>query len=540
MKKLCGFFLVLFLSAVGQEEIRVKSIVKEVTVYLQQASLKHRTANFNIPQGQQTIVVENVAISVIPPTIQVRGKGNFVILSTQFRKNYIQVKTISKQIAQLEDSLEYLKNKKAVIDIQINTLDNEEQMILANKSIGGNNTGVTAAELEKVANFYRNRLNEIRTKKNELLPKVTKYQDQIQKLQNQLSELNVQKNKPVGEIIVNVYANTSVNNAELEIEYICNNASWHPQYEIRSNDLSKPLNVLLKAEVVQNTGIDWNNVELTLSTSNPLLNNNKPVLSPWWLEYYVPNVYSKHKKSRYPNAAAPTVAYHEGDAKYSETELQKEEADNLYEYTQVSEKSISQEYNISLPVSIESNSKPARVDINNFEMSSNYLYYAAPKLSDYAYLIAQITDWSKYNLLPATAFIFIENAFVGTSEINPDITKDTLEISMGIDKNISIKREIIKKYNEKKILGNTRKETRGYEISIKNKKKNAVKMIIEDQIPLSSLQEIEVELIESQNASYDKTTGKLQWILDLAPNEEKKVQFKFSVKYPKDKVISNW
>jgi uncharacterized protein (TIGR02231 family) len=220
-------------------------------------------------------------------------------------------------------------------------------------------------------------------------------------------------------------------------------------------------------------------------------------------------------------------------------QVQETEAQQSYEFTQVSEKITSQEYSISIPVTVENNNKPSRIDIQNFTMPSNFIYYAVPKLSDYAYLVAQVTDWTKYNLLNAPAYVFIENSYVGTSTINPDIANDTLEISLGIDKSIAIKREMIKKFNEKKILGNFRKEYRGYEISVKNKKNSAIQIIIEDQIPISTIEEIEVELLESSNANYDKTKGKLQWKFTLQPNEEKKLLFKFSVKYPKDKSVSN-
>jgi sporulation-control protein spo0M len=97
---------------------------------------------------------------------------------------------------------------------------------------------------------------------------------------------------------------------------------------------------------------------------------------------------------------------------------------------------------------------------------------------------------------------------------------------------------MIKKFNEKKIIGNARKEIRAYEISVKNKKSIPVEITIEDQIPLTSVQEIEVELLESSDAGYDKTTGKLSWKLILQPGEEKKLPFKYSVKYPKDKIIN--
>lgn len=516
------------------QNIRIKANLNEVTIYLNNAQLKHTTPSFTIPKGMQTIIVENIAVTTLPQSIQISGKGNFVILSSQFRKNFIHSKSISKQIQQLEDSLEIIQAKKDKLDIQFLSYENEEQLLLANKNIGGTNTGVTAAELEKVANFYRNRLNDIRIKKLELQPKIKKYQEQIDLLKKQFQELNNQKNQPVGEIIVNVYANTNVPNAELSIEYVCTNTRWSPQYEIRVEDLNKPINVLLKAEVSQNTGIDWNNIRLHLSTSNPILDNNKPELTPWYL--YVQNQYPKVKRfAGQNNLDKQSMAYQVAPTE----QVQETEAQQSYEFTQVSEKITSQEYSISIPVTVENNNKPSRIDIQNFTMPSNFIYYAVPKLSDYAYLVAQVTDWTKYNLLNAPAYVFIENSYVGTSTINPDVANDTLEISLGIDKSIAIKREMIKKFNEKKILGNFRKEYRGYEISVKNKKSSAIQIIIEDQIPISTIEEIEVELLESSNANYDKTKGKLQWKFTLQPNEEKKLPFKFSVKYPKDKSVSN-
>lgn len=541
MKNYVPILIICLLSSLSfaqDQKIRIKAKLNEVTIYLNNAQLKHTTNTFTIPKGMQTIIIENIAVTTLPQSIQISGKGNFVILSSQFRKNFIHTKSISKQIQQLEDSLDIIQTKKDKLDIQFLSYENEEQLLLANKNIGGTNTGVTAAELERVANFYRNRLNDIRLKKLELQTKIKKYQEQIDLLKKQLQELNTQKNQPIGEIIVNVYANTNVQNAELSIEYICNNTHWTPQYEIRVEDLNKPINLMLKAEVSQNTGIDWNNIHLNLSTSNPMLDNNKPELLPWYLYFYIPLINFDIKSGKTIERPAAKNNVNRQSIDYQE-QLQVTEAQPSYEFTEVSKKIISQEYSISIPVTIESNNKPSRIDIQNFAIPSKFIYYAVPKLSNYAYLVAQITDWTKYNLLNAPAYVFIENSYVGTSSINPDITNDTLEISLGVDKSIAIKREMIKKFNEKKILGNYRKEYRGYEISIKNKKNSAIQIIIEDQIPISTQEEIEIELLESSNANYDKTKGKLQWKLTLQPNEEKKLQFKFSVKYPKDKLVSN-
>ncbi len=542
MKKIIfGFALLVFVVKAQDNTYTVKSQIKEVTVYTSQASLKHVTQGVNIPQGRQTIIIEDVSTDIIPSTIQLNGTGNFVILTSQFKINYIQTKQVSKQIKVLEDSLDFLQNKKDLLDIQMASYNNEEQLLLSNKNIGGNNTGVSVTELEKMANFYRNRLNDIRSKKLDLKPKTKKYQELITNIQNQLSELNAKKNMPVGEIVVDVYANSAVNNAQFTVEYICNNAYWSPEYEIRVNDLDKPASLSLKAQIVQNTGVDWKNVQLKLSTATPMLNNNKPELNPWWLVFQQPVFYYKTKtKKNVPTDQAPaSIASGEIQEQDKKLEAPMKDAQSIADFISLAEKITTQEYQITIPADIASNNKPYRVDIQTYSVNATYLYYVAPKVTEDAYLMAEITDWEKYNLMPAPLYIFIENAFIGNSEINPDVTKDTIQISLGQDKGISVKRQLVKKINEKKIIGSQRKETKGYEIIVRNKKKNNIQIIIEDQIPLSSMQEVEVELLEQNGASYDKVTGKLSWKLEIKPGEEKKVMFKYSVKYPKDKIISN-
>lgn len=518
------------------QEIKVNSKIKEAEVYLSQALLKHQSSNFNLNKAYQTLIIKDIATSVIPNTIQIKGKGNFVILSSQFQKNYITPKNISKKIQAIDDSLEWYQSKKAIMDIQLKTFDDEESLLLTNKSITGSNVGVNTAELEKMANFYRNRLSEIRIKKNELLPKIKKINEKIQNIQQQLDELNAQKNKANGEIIVEVFANETINNAELEIEYVCDNVYWYPEYEIRVNELNKPAQFLLKAQISQNTGIDWENIQLSLSTSSPNLNHNKPELTPWWINFltYYPKK-TRAKKHDNDELQKPEITHADVPVLAEEST---ENAEILYEYITVNPKTTTQEYQIQIPVNIPSNDKYTRIDVHSFNAEVKYSYYAAPKINESAYLIAELTDWGKYNFMSAPLYIFIENSYIGQSEINPDMTNDTLQISLGVDKNIAIKRQMVKKYNEKKIMGNSRKETRAYEISIKNKKNASVEIIIDDQIPLSSTQEIEVELLEYSNAIYDKTTGKLTWKLTLNPNEEKKLTFKYSVKYPKDKTIN--
>lgn len=520
-----------------ENEKRVKSEIKQVTVFLYGASVTG-SGSAALDAGAQELVFENLSPFIDANSIEVKGEGAFTILAVTFRTNYLNTQTKPKEIKQLEDSLESLQLKLSVQQNLRNVYENEESMLLANKNIGGQNTGVNSAELEKVANILRTRLTDLNSKEMECSLKEKKLNEQIAKVQNQLNELNVKRNKNTGEIIVSVTAASPVN-AKLSITYNVSNAGWSPVYELRSAGSNAPAQLEYRANIWQNTDADWKNVKLIVSTGNPSQGGTKPMLNPWWLSFYTPVKYKpysgegKKTQMQMPSAAMEAPS----------STVTKEEnivaADYSSSYTQVLESQTTVEYEISIPYNIPSDNKPHAVSIQNLTIPATYRYYCAPKLDPDAFLLAKVTGWDKYNLLSGNMNIFFEGTFVGKSYLDTRTTSDTLDISLGRDKNVVVKRTLLKDFSDKKIIGLNKKETRTYEISIRNKKKQEIEIDIEDQIPLSTSNEIEVEALETLGAKYDKEKGLLQWNMKLASGEEKKFRLGFSVKYPKDKVISN-
>ena len=195
------------------------------------------------------------------------------------------------------------------------------------------------------------------------------------------------------------------------------------------------------------------------------------------------------------------------------------------------------EFDISLPYSVASASKPTVVDIRNYEMKADYIYSVAPKLDVNAFLLARAIGWEEFSLLPGEANIFFEGTFVGKTFIDPNNIKDTLSVSLGRDKRIVVKREKLKDLTSRNFIGSTKKESYAYEISVRNTKAEAIKIVVEDQVPVSQNTQIEVTLQDAGGAKYIKQSGKLTWELDMKPNEARKMVYKFEVKYPKDKQL---
>ena len=189
-------------------------------------------------------------------------------------------------------------------------------------------------------------------------------------------------------------------------------------------------------------------------------------------------------------------------------------------------------FTIEKNYTILSDGKSNSVEIKDVLIPADYQYYCAPAFDKDAFLTAKIIDWESLNLLEGEANLFFEGTYLGKSLINPMINTDTMEISLGRDKGIQITRVKLKDFSKKQFLGSNRIEQRTWEISVRNNKKQPINLILQDQYPISNRKEISVERIENEGAILDEIEGFLTWNLNIMPSTEKKVMFKFLVKYP--------
>ncbi|RYG03863.1 MAG: mucoidy inhibitor MuiA family protein, partial [Chitinophagaceae bacterium] len=201
------------------------------------------------------------------------------------------------------------------------------------------------------------------------------------------------------------------------------------------------------------------------------------------------------------------------------------------------EKQTNVTFEIKMPYTILSDGKQATVDIGNYDFKAAYEYYAVPKVTQDAFLTAKITDFNEVNFISGEASIFFEGTYLGKSLLDISNT-DTLTISLGVDKNVQVKREKQKGYTERQFIGSSQKDTRHFVIDVKNRKNQAVNLTIEDQLPVPSNSDITVEKQELSKAKLDETNGKLTWQFVLQPNEQKKIDLKYQVKYPKNRPVN--
>lgn len=510
-------------------EQKVISSITDVTVFLKGAQI-NRTATIEISKGVSHLVFTGLSTEINQQSIQVSAKGNFTILSVNHQVNYLSAAKKSKQTLILEDSLEIIQNRINIKKYEVEVYTQEQDMLNMNKSVAGDN-GLKVTDLQAAVNFFRKRMMELKKKELNLNKELKELNRTLHRLKKQLGIESKKKNAPSGEIVVKVSADNATQGT-LYVKYLVRSAGWIPNYDVKVMDIDQPIDLIYKANVYQHSGEDWENINLTISTGNPSESGTKPILRPWYLRFHEVISYQSGRYNVYKLRKEESLSMIREEA-VSEYKI----SSSIADFTEVSQSQTNTEFNIQIPFSVPSDGKKYLVEIQKHKLDADFEYFAVPKIDKDAFLVAHITGWEDYNLLSGELNLFFEGTYVGKSVLDVRNTGDTLDFSLGRDKSIVITRIRMKEFTDKKFLGGTKKETRAWQISIRNTKNKNIKIVIEDQVPVSTHEDIEIETLETSKAKYNTEKGNLKWYLELKPGESKNLIVKYLVKYPKDKKL---
>jgi uncharacterized protein (TIGR02231 family) len=522
---LLSISIALFSFASAQEtKKQVDSKIDNVTVFLNGAQVLRKAA-VQVPKGTIDLVFHDVSTAVNTQSIQVTTDFDITVLAVNHQINYIEEPIKREEITKLDTQLKALKEKQNYEMAMLQVYQQEENMLIKNQAIGGNNVLLKALDLKEAMDFQRARMTEVKNKQLEINQRITNYNQDITKVQQQLNELNAHNNKSSGEIVVTVVAKEA-GLANMGISYVVNNAGWFPSYDLRVTDISKPMYLKYKANVYQNSGEDWSNVKLNISSGNPKESGTVPILEPWNLysvrftapvitpddqvkEMMVSQDIAETRKSKAVSRPAPmpSVMLTEGQTAF--------------------------QFEIEQPYNIPSDGKQHTVDVQEKTINASYEYFCIPKKDKDVFLTARITGWEDLNLLNGDANLYYEGTYLGKALLDTRNTKDTLEVSLGRDKNIIVTRTKLKEFSKNQVFGSSKTDERSWEISIRNKKQQPINITIEDQFPTSTNKDIVVDKGNYKEGSLDETTNMITWRLKIDPAKEKKIGFNYSVKSPK-------
>jgi len=526
-------FMLALLSLKAQTEKEIKAEIKHVTVFPDRAQIEHETSVTLLP-GKSILKLSGLSPYIDVQSIQVKGYGEFTVLSVNHQNNYLQNLEDSPEVKSIRSQIEALQIKVEDETAAISILQEKEDFLVANRAILVKETTFTLEQLKNVMDLYTNNMDQITMTKLKKQRLIKDYNKQITALQKQIADKLGRQQLPSGEILVSVTSEKQVS-GKLTFSYVVANTGWYPSYDIRVDDIKNPVAIFYKANVFQNSGVEWKDVKLSFSNATPWVAGDIPVLNPWFVDYYNPApILLRGIASGVRRSEAPKMK-EVADAAYMVAEEKAMEAAPVSVQKQIGETTIT--FDIAIPYTIPSDGKVQTVEIQRLTAPADYKYVTLPKVSPLAYLTANITDWAKLSLQSGEATLYFENSFVGKSTLNVNQLKDTLTISLGTDNSILVKREKRKDYTSKKVIGINRTETYSFLLTIRNNKPNPVKITLNDQIPVSSNSGINVDPIELSGGKLNQQTGEIKWDLEIKPQETKQIVLTYSVKYPKDKTV---
>jgi uncharacterized protein (TIGR02231 family) len=315
------------------------------------------------------------------------------------------------------------------------------------------------------------------------------------------------------------------------LSYFIFDAGWYASYDLKAEDSDESITLTYKAKVYQSSGEDWENINLKLSTAKPNSNTVRPKLEPYYLDY-------KPDYRKVMSSAMDSESLDEVVVTSYKNSKRKELTGDVQEVAQAIQQQTSVEFQLPQPISLVSSFDDKQFQLNEHELETTYEYYSAPELSSSVFLIAQLKGWQGLDLIEGTANLYFANSYLGTTSLNLGFLEDNLSISLGADEKIVLERTLPRKKTSQTFFGNARIIKKAYEIEVKNTKNSVVDILIQERVPISRDESIEVEDVNYSKAEYDSKTGYITWKVQLQPNEKTTFSYGYSLKYPKNRVLN--
>lgn len=527
----------------AQKQVSAK--LDSVTVFLRGATLYH-SANATLKSGSQEIVIDGLSPDIALNSLKVQANG-VLISAMEFEKDYITPKEETSKLKKLSDSLDFYQKQLQEARDELTVHQHLLKMLTDGtlNNMEKKDGTVTVAEINANMELYTSKAKTLQSSINQDNKKIEKLVETVNRLKMQINQDKQDSDVETGVVYLSISVPNNVTTV-FNISYYTEDAGWQPHYDINIPGLDKPITMQAKAEVQQETGLDWSNVRLTLSNARPNRTNTVPVFRTWFLRFA--RNYSADMSDARSNRASNYVSSSNVSAALSSCEgvtatdgtNKKVVSTRMEDYISIDEQDVHVNYKIAVPYNIPGNGNEQLVDLVNYNLEAEYNYYCAPKLSNETYLIATLSGLEKYNLLSGYATVTFNNTFVGETYLNPNSTQDKVTLTLATDPRVTVKRELQRDYSSTKHVGSTTTETRSYLITVRNNQNRNAKLTLKEQYPISNDKDIEVKLVEMKpTATYNKEDiGVLTWELDLSSGETRTFVVTYSVKYPKDRTLA--
>lgn len=519
----------------------LSSSIGAVTVY-QDRAVVTRAANSELAAGEHELVLENLPASLQENSLQVSAKstGQATLLDVKVSDVY-QPATANERVRQIEAQIDKLAGRQAALDDEAAVLDNQRELILMMQrgatEPAKDGARLTLDELKAIQALSADSLATTLAGLRRVAEQKTALEREMMALQTQLGLVRGEAGRRSKTVALRVNM-ARAGKLDLAVSYAVAGARWTPAYDARLRPADRLVDLGYFGVIRQNTGEDWTNVKLTLSTARPSLGGGAPTLRPWVIDVAAP------PPPPPPLAApAPAAVQAEMHAKRAPRARAAEDAAPLPEpeaievsTAQVQNAATSASFQIKNPATLLSDNTTQRVAIATAKLPAGLQYQATPALRETVYLTAQASNNTDFPFLAGPLNTFLDDAFVASGAMKAVMPGEKLELALGADEGISIKRQLVNRYTESTgFSGSGKRVTYEYKITVKNNKATKEQVSFKDRLPISRNEKIVVKLLSPADRDIKREEdGKLVWDWELEPGKSRETVLKFSVDYPGD------
>ncbi|WP_175136792.1 mucoidy inhibitor MuiA family protein [Achromobacter animicus] len=522
------------------------SSIGAVTVY-QDRAVVTRAASSELAAGEHELVLENLPASLQENSLQVSAKstGQATLLDVKVSDVY-QAATANERVRQIEAQIDKLVSRQAALDDEAAVLDNQRELILMMQrgatEPAKDGARLTLDELKAIQTLSAESLATTLAGLRRVAEQKTELEREMTALQTQLGLVRGESGRRTKTVTLRVNM-ARAGKLDLALSYAVAGARWTPAYDARLRPADRNVDLGYFGVIRQNTGEDWKNVKLTLSTARPSLGGGAPTLRPWIIDVAAPPPPPRPVAAPAPAAVqaemhakrAPRASAVEDSAVLPEPEAEVIDVSTA----QVQNASTSASFQIKNPATLLSDNTTQRVAIATTQLPATLQYQSTPGLRETVYLTAQASNNTDFPFLAGPLNTFLDDAFVASGAMKAVMPGEKLELALGADDGISIKRQLVNRYTESTgFSGSGKRVTYEYKITVKNNKATKEQVSFADRLPISRNEKIVVKLLSpSERDIKREEDGKLVWDWELEPGKSRETVLKFSVDYPGDVAV---
>jgi uncharacterized protein (TIGR02231 family) len=527
------------------KRVSAPSRITAVTVYADRA-LTSRSATLSLKQGSYLIAFDSLPVLIQDDSVRVEGKGSAVasIVGLEVKRAFLE-QSGEKRVKELEEEIRGLERRSGSLDAKKVGLTSQKAFLESIRVAWSDRISKelaigrpTSAELLDASSFVGSGVTKAEELMRETEVEKKSIKEKIDALRRQRDESTGSRRKESKSVEVMVEI-TREGNLTLDLATVIPQAGWQPSYDVRLSPDVKTAEMTFRAMVRQQTGEDWKNIDLTLSTARPATGGAPPELYPWRISLFRPQPpMPAPMMMAAPSPVKAKKAARMREESFKSDDLSAEEAPAAFVTAQISDEHSSVAFHIPTPLDIPSDGTQhgTIVAIEQFPVSMEYM--ALPKLAPYVFLKSEIVNRASYPLLPGKVNTFAGNTYTGSSQLKKVAAGDKFDLFFGTDDQVTVKREELKQQKEAGVFSKNRVSYR-YHIELGNFRKEPLTLTLRDQLPVAGDEEIKVSLDEpSIKPDEVKSDGTITWKTPLKAGEKKVLTFGIVVEYPKEREIS--